>query len=312
MVGFTEGALQLPPKLWSEIAQLAEDLDGRSVLPVIGAGASAGCGVPLAAQLSAQLYERIRRKDIHLRDRPIALNRERYNLGRIADAVCLEHEADQLLRWVGLDDDGQWPDADSVPWHECSYQPLARMAREGMVEEAVNFNYDCHHEFGLSQEGFSLSRPHSLRGRLWPTLFTVVSDAESNAALTRRGEFLLAKVHGAADKWRRDRKSASPDEYAEFASRIIIRWRQLLDWRTDHWARDLFADRARRHILLLVGFGAEDPVTHAALTQIMEEVHQKQSPTIPRVRVIDLEPRKLPLKMLIKAGYGSSPPRPTA
>jgi hypothetical protein len=87
---------------------------------------------------------------------------------------------------------------------------------------------------------------------------------------------------------------------------IILRWSQLLDWRSDFWSRDLFRDRARRHILLLIGFGGLDPVIHSSLRSIMEEVTgRSQKPGEPRIQVIDRRPDTLTLRMLVLAGGGT-------
>lgn len=40
----------------------------------------------------------------------------------------------------------------------------------------------------------------------------------------------------------------------------LIIHRELLDWRHDHWAKELFQDRARSHVLAMIGYGGRDAV----------------------------------------------------
>lgn len=57
---------------------------------------------------------------------------------------------------------------------------------------------------------------------------------------------------------------------------FVITRRELLHWRHDHWARDLFRDRVRSHHLILVGFGGADAVLHDSLQSVYDEVVEGQ------------------------------------
>jgi hypothetical protein len=59
-----------------------------------------------------------------------------------------------VVEALGLPDPALWPSADDIDPHFCSYRVLARLAREGVFEQAVTLNYDCAYEAGLKGEGF--------------------------------------------------------------------------------------------------------------------------------------------------------------
>ena len=301
-------AVSIPSSTWALAERLSDELDDREVLPLVGAGASRDCGAPSATDLAKMLYDVVMATSIRTGRPPVAAMRR--DLGKMADALALIDGGNpsRIFDSLGFHDHAAWPSGDdlfkdtgSVP-HPCAYRVLARMARERFVSEAVTFNYDCNFEGGLLQEGFFGSGRAVTHGR-WPEIFTVVADAESHAAVTRRGEFVVNKVHGCVDTWRRTRE-ARPKEADEA---IVIRWSQLLDWRQDEWSRDLVRDRARRHILLLVGFSGSDPVIHSTVQAIMREVQEPTRAVGPsRVRVVDVNPRTLTLQMLLAAGQGAA------
>lgn len=187
-------AAALSPGRVRKIRMLARQLEDVAVLPVIGAGASHDCGMLSAAQLSQELYTNYK-ADPSFKNRPGYLARRKEDLGAVADAICLEREQAELVKSLGLDDRPCWPDVDGIEEHFCSYCVLARLAREGVLSEAVTFDYDCGFEAGLRDEGFQLL-PDAFRGRKWRDHATVVADPATNADVERRGSFVLSKVHG--------------------------------------------------------------------------------------------------------------------
>lgn len=289
----------------TQIRQLATELSHHSVLPLIGAGASIDCGAPAARVLANELAGKIERGDIDIAQLPSDFDECRHDLGKLADLIHLDHSPEFILNEIGFADSKRWPSADEIvdhgttSAHPCAYRVLARMAREQFIAESVTFNYDCHYESGLRTEGFFPERRAIRHGR-WPELFTVVADAVTHSSVLARGDFVLNKVHGCVDNWRRVSKS-DPDRATKT---IVIRWSQLLDWREDWWSRDLVRDRARRHILLLIGFSGLDPVIHSTVQAVMREVLDA-APTGPaRIRVLDPQPDQLTLQLLAKAGDG--------
>jgi hypothetical protein len=261
----------------------------------------------VASEVAKEMYEAYE-KTHRFRNRASDMKGDRLkDLGAVADSIYLEKDHQAVVDALGLGDPDCWPDMDGLPEHFCAYRVFARLVREGLFDEALSFNYDCGFERGLKDEGFLFSP--GARGRHWRDHATVVTDAETNADILRRGAFTLSKAHGCAERYRKRvndpnrSKDDRPDES------IIVRWGQLLDWRSDRWARDLLADRARRNVLLLVGFSGQDAVIHVTLTRILQEVYRgARNTSDPRLVVIDRSPDKLTLKMLAREGYPNGKP----
>jgi hypothetical protein len=226
------------------------------------------------------------------------------NLGAVADAIYLKRTQAELVRALGLHQSALWPDKRGLSGHFCTYRVLARLAREDVLAEAVTFNYDCGFEAGLHDEGFMFSNT-TLPGHEWFDHATVIADAATNSQLDRRGAFVLIKAHGCAARYREVTRMGFPDSPEDA---IVIRWSQLLDWRRDSWVRDIFCERARRHVLLLIGFSGQDPVVHITLTRVLEEVYKSAHGDPPRVVVVGRSPDTLTLRMLAKAGAAGSAP----
>ena len=270
------------------------------MLPVLGAGASYDCGVRLARDLANDLHGDYM-ADPTYDPRPSNANALADDLGAVADAIGLVRSQKEVVEALGIHDPGLWPPAQQLRDHFCAYRILARLAREDLFAEAITFNYDSAFEAALQDEGFLFS-PTTLRGRQWNDHATVVADAAMNATLQRRGAFVLNKVHGSAQRYREAVRSglSNPEDA------MIIRWSQLLDWRRDQWARDILSDRARRHVLLLLGFSGQDPVIHIALTRILEDVYAQGPRGDARVIVIGHHPDTLTLRMLVRSGTGAT------
>jgi SIR2-like domain len=300
-------AAEISDDEWRALEDAAQQVTPLSILPVVGAGASRACGAPSASILAQMLYGKMSDGTLPLSDPPSDLDTVavREVLGKLADAAYLENKRSRaVLEAIGFGDTSVWPTADDIfdafeiTEHDCSYRVLARLAKESFISESVTFNYDCNFEGGLLKEGFFASTTRT-PGR-WPERFSVIANAQQNADVARRAEFTLNKVHGCVQTWR----DAGGSEEASDA--VVIRWSQLLDWREDRWARDLFRDRARRHVLLLLGFSGTDAVIHSTLQAVMKELARDEELEGPsRVRVFDTEPTTLTLRMLVDAGHGT-------
>jgi hypothetical protein len=314
-------ALRHPDTTWDAHRRVAAEIKDDALLPVLGAGASYPCRVPLASDLGWKLVEAVEDRRIPIGAAPSDYADYRgeaastpirpSDLGRLADLICLDRPVKIVLDELAFADRSVWPPGEELAKahrtepHRCAYRILARMTRERFISEAVTFNYDCHFEGALLKEGFQTTgRRRSYKQ--WPQRFDVVADARANAQLIPRGDFVLNKVHGCVETWR-NRRSEAKDATAEEAAdaSIVIRWSQLLDWRGDLWAQDLFRDRARRHVLILIGFGGADPVIHSSLRAVLDEVRQESDASVSRVRVIDLHPDTLTLRLLVAAGRGT-------
>lgn len=286
------------------IRALAAQLEGRSVLPVLGAGTSYDCGIRLATQIGEDLYNDYL-ADASFAPHVAGLNP---NLGEVADAIFEAADQPTVVRAIGLHDPALWPGTDDVNDHFCAYRVLARLAREDLMDEAITFNYDCGKEAGLKAEGF-LRSPRTELGKEWLDHATVIADAAAHAQLHRAGAFTLFKAHGCAERYR---ELAVADENAA-ADTIIIRRLQLTTWRNDAWIRDTFADRARNHVLLLIGFSGQDPVIYGEMASVLDGVYASTTPDgLPRVVVIDYEPDTATLRTLIRSGLGGQDAAPGA
>jgi SIR2-like domain len=296
-------AASLPPTVWQEIRALARQLEHAAILPLVGAGASYDCGQPLAAQVAEEMF-----KGFGGGDRPSDLTRSKTDLGVVADAYFLEGRQKAVIDALGLADTSRWPAATGYDEHFCGYRVLARLAREGLLSEAISLNYDCAFERGLEDEGFAY-RPFKAMGKEWLDQATVISGAADHVLASRRGEMVLTKAHGCAASYRRKIRSVATDNAEDVREEVIVRRTQLMDWRGDFWARDLFADRARTHVMLLIGVSGQDPVIHIALTRALEDVFKRlPNSGYPRVVAIDVNPDTVALRNLLDQGCGKKPP----
>jgi len=296
-----ELAAGLPAAEAQQLAELAKQLEHCEIMPIVGAGGSYDCGMRLARELAKDLHREYL-GDSAFDPRPSNAGDFGEDLGAVADAICLKRSQRDAVEMLGLGDESLWPPMGHLDPHFCAYRVLARLAREDLFSEAITFNYDSGFEAGLRDEGFMFS-PHTLRGRRWQDHATVISDAATNSELDRRGAMALFKVHGSAERYR-EGVGCKPEEA------IVLRWTQLLDWRRDFWARDVLRERARRHVLLLLGFSGQDPVVHVALTRILEEVYFRNMTGEPRIIVVGHEPDTLTLGLLVKAGLGGAKKAP--
>jgi hypothetical protein len=289
-------AAEFDPVQIDRIRGLATQLSDRPVLPLLGSGASYDCGMRLAAEIGQDLY------DDYVGDPGFAphVGSLEPNMGAVADAIFTTAGQVGVVRAVGLPDPALWPGTNEIQEHFCGHRVLARLAREEVMEEVLTLNWDCQHESALEFEGFMRS-PRTERGKQWLDHATVVSDAATYAELQVSGSLKLIKAHGCAARYR---ELAAVDEEAA-AETIIIRDLQLATWRTDLWIRDAFRDRARNHVLLLIGCSGQDPVLYGELNDVLQDVY-RNAPTggIPRVVVIDPHPDTARLRNIIQTGLG--------
>ncbi len=292
-------ARQLPVSEVEAIRKLALQLGGRKILPVIGAGASWDCGVRLAGEIAVDL------RASYLANAEFAPHAEglgETDLAGIAEAIYLKTNQSRVVSEVGIPDDDLWQPAEKLRAHFCVYCVLARMVREGLLEEAFGFNYDCGAEGGLSAEGFVYGEASA--GRHWIDRARIVADAQV-ASDTKRDEssFTLFKANGCAVRYR---ELAAVDE-PQAAEGIVIRSEQLEEWQESAWSRDKFRDRARDHVLMLIGFSAQDTKFTTQVRQVLDRVYA-ESPASgsPRVVAIDIARNATPIESMIACGLGNA------
>lgn len=292
-------ARQLPPNELEAIRRLALQLHGRRLLPVVGAGASWDCGVRLAGEIAEDLYAAYLANPDFV---PHAEGLDEKDLAGIAEAIYLKTNQSRVVSEVGIPDAGVWLPAEKLEPHFCVYCVLARMVREGLLKEAFGFNYDCAAEAGLGAEGFAYGQV--LAGRHWVDRARIVADAEvASDTKVDESSFTLFKANGCAVRYR---ELAMHDE-PKAAESIVIRRGQLEEWKGSTWSRDKFRDRAGDHILILIGFSAQDTKFTTQVQQVLDNVYE-QNPAngSPRVVAIDIARNSMPIERMIACGLGGA------
>jgi SIR2-like domain len=287
----------------ADLRALAGQLDERTVLPLIGAGGSFDCGMPLARDIGQELL-----RD-YLADPLFAPHAAELgpDMADVSEAIYTTPGHSQLavVQALGLPDPALWPDAAHIEPHFCAYRVLARLAREDLFAQAVSLNYDCGCEAALKAEGYLLA-PASTPGARWRDHATLIADPQSDSSTARAGSLALRKLHGCAAHYRHQVGLGATDHPED---RIIARRAQLNNWRNDQWARDYLRGAARTSIMLLLGFSGQDPVIAGELTTLLSDIYQQTSTEgEPRVIAIDYNPDTATLRGLIRAGHGGGEP----
>ncbi|MBS1676686.1 MAG: SIR2 family protein [Actinobacteria bacterium] len=295
-------AVKLSAEEVERIGQLAKQLHDKAVLPVVGAGASHDCGVRLAKEIAGDLFEAYKEM---LAPETVDPNIPREDLARIADAIYLKDGTQsRVVKELGIPDPTVWLPAEEMGPHFCVYSVLARMVRERILVDAFGFNYDCGAEAALCSEGIATGDVKP--GQQWIDRARIVADPATNTDFVmNKGSFTLFKANGCAAKYR---ELAIRDE-PRAAETIVVRTEQINSWKESGWSLNQFRSRAENHILLLIGFAAEDPKFSVELRQVLKGVY-KAAPKAegPRVVAIDRAKQALEIDGLIRDGLNGSPP----
>lgn len=275
------------------IAALARQLPVPAILPVVGAGASWDCGVRVANEISEDLLaDYLANAEYEPHDTALT----KHDLGEITEKIFEMKGPQRVVEDLGFPEEARWRPAAKMGDHFCVYCVLARMAREEFMEEAFGFNYDCGAEAGLEAEGFLYDE--AIAGQQWVDYARVVADAAAMVEMQKQG-YLLVKAHGCAVRYR-ELAAADPRAAAEG---IVIRRRQLEDWKKPGWSLNTFRDRAEKKALMLIGFSGQDPKFSAELDEILTAVYKANPGNgLPRVVAIDLNPSTEAIQELIKTG----------
>jgi hypothetical protein len=129
-------AAALVPDEVARLGAFATQLNGHTVVPIIGAGGSADCGILRGGQVANAMYTEYM-SDPGYTERPSNHAQFNSDLGAIADAIYLERTQEQVVEALGLHDSACWPNADDLPAHFCGYRVLARLAREELFSERL-------------------------------------------------------------------------------------------------------------------------------------------------------------------------------
>jgi SIR2-like domain len=284
--GLDSGALEA-------ITALARWLPVPAILPVVGAGASWDCGVRVADEIGEDLLaDYLANAEYEPHDTALT----KHDLGEIAEKIFEKRGPERVVEDLGFPEESQWRPAAKMGDHFCVYCVLARMAREEFLEEAFGFNYDCGAEAGLEAEGFLYGE--AVEGQLWGDYARVVADEAAMVEMKSQG-YLLVKAHGCAVRYR---ELAAGDPRAA-AEGIVVRRRQLEDWKKPGWSLNAFRASAEKKALMLIGFSGQDPKFSAELDDILTTVYKANPDNgLPRVVAIDLDPSAEAIQELIKTG----------
>ena len=152
-----------------------------------------------------------------------------------------------------------------------AHRYIAYLVREGLIDEIVTTNWDTCIEQALTCS-FGPRLAPRINGEGDGSPFHRIRRVDEYrrwGAFRRRGRgrrrpvLRLYKINGCAAAYERDA--------AAEADRIALTEHQLQGFRDNHWAADLFRDRARSHRLLFSGFGSAEPqIRHAVMALVQE------------------------------------------
>jgi hypothetical protein len=111
----------------------------------------------------------------------------------------------------------------------------------------------------------------------------------------------LFKANGCAERFR----ELAVSDGRKAAEEIVVREDQISRWKVSAWSRPPFESRAQNHVLLLIGFAAQDPKISNVLRDTLEGIYQATPATgEPRVVAIDYSPTSTAIDALISSGLG--------
>lgn len=132
---------------------------------------------------------------------------------------------------------------------------IAKLAREGLLNEVITTNYDCN--FEKAYEAIS-------GGEHFDAIASLDDYRRNGAKNGDINRLKVYKVNGCANKLG---DGSDPKEYES----ILLTERQLQKWRNRQWAADIFRDRLRSKSLMFTGFGSDEPQVHHTVQTVLDE-----------------------------------------
>lgn len=290
------------------ISLLVDKILYEPVMFFVGAGLSKNWGFPLGQELARWIAERYKSMNQPREPEVQAVLEKEENRGSlplVAEVLARNKcwfvrnvlwcpESPPCLHFYSTEDEL----GDGDPLEEGRFGVphivIGRLAKEGLIQEIMTTNYDCLLEAGCYAVGmFSLQGDQGSQSVStafpWTEAYRVFADCDDALRLApRRAVFRIYKIHGciAALKRRVQQTPCSgpcahhtrppgnggfPCNLSQEQFNLVITYRELLDWRHDHWARDLFLDRVRTHHVVFLGTDVSDSVLHASLRSVFEE-----------------------------------------
>lgn len=224
---------------------------------------------------------------------------EKNKLAEACEAFVWEHPnfSEAIVDLVNTLDIAQFAGLEPTPAHYY----LAFLAREGLITEFISTNYDCNLEKAYRATLQDDSEDGVDRIADLPQ-YTQLSGAASH---TNPGRDTLRfpklyKINGCAQQYAED---SSPQK----AQTILLTEGQLQNWRTRHWAADLFRVKFRSSSIVLIGFGNEEPQIRHTVQEVLEE-YSHHTPSRPTHKTIFDHTNNAPIVTLFEP-YPSFPQR---
>lgn len=155
---------------------------------------------------------------------------------------------------------------------------LARLAREGFCPSLLTTNFDLLLEGALRLSGFERETPGMQSSPLSlpvPHFDVIASPVE----FYRRGKAFrtaaLFKIHGCAGRVRR--LGPNLDHQLQYLPQVVYTYREIQNWRADHWTADLLKTLLRTRTLVFAGYSTADPVIHDTFRSVYEEMERRSA-----------------------------------
>lgn len=163
------------------------------------------------------------------------------------------------------------------------HHALARLAREGLCPTLITTNFDlllegAYRLSGFRQPGDATADGDDLPPTRHPDFARIATAAQfyygrGSRAAGRGGQRTahIVKIHGCADGYKRARTMGAEALRAILPS-LVFTFREVQNWRTDSWSRDLVHTLLRTRTMVFSGYSAADPVLHDTLRTVYEEM----------------------------------------
>lgn len=247
---------------------------------------------------------------LRLRRRSEILARDRHALGKLVLMATFGFFDPEVLAGCchGLDAGAGRPGA-KVSAHDATmlygdrlrlrHHVLARLAREGFCPTLITTNFDLLLEGALRLSGLEApvrekagakgadATVGSALAVLIPH-YDVISDPRG---FYRRGKAhrtaTLFKIHGCAGRVRGMKGQigshavGDPERVQSYLRQVVYTYREIQNWRADHWTADLLRTVLRTRTLVFAGYSTADPVIHDTFRSVYEEMERNEGVSSP-------------------------------
>ncbi|CUV65043.1 hypothetical protein BN3087_150060 [Sulfurovum sp. enrichment culture clone C5] len=249
----------------------------ENVVVMIGAGMSYGL-VPMANELKQSLE--LVTNNLSIEDDELLTENDPY---KYADIV-LKHIPNQdklvLVQNMGIINNPKWFAKVGLPLRGTAprHRVVARFARENLLHEIWNYNWDTILESAFESVGFTRGRKDGIK-QPWNTLFDTIITYDDLTATPTDGFFKIYKPHGClqAMKEAQELQMSNPVKSKKIAERFMIGQNELsLDkqW-TDQEPGGTFLSlmhTSLNHHVMVIGWSLPEKYVHDKLKYIMESM----------------------------------------